>query len=233
MQSDIKGTVMPVLEVMLERGESVVTPHGELVWMSKGVHMSQTTRAGSGGLIRGLKRMLGGGGLFLTKYEGPGRVAFAPRLPGQIVPVDIAHGESYLVHKHGWLASTQGIRPSVGLQHSIRGGLFGGEGFVLQKLEGEGRAWIEIGGEMMPYDLPKGEVMLVHPGHIGMFAGTVKFSVTRLKGIANMVFGGDGLLLVELTGPGRVWLQSMPVPMLAGALTPYIAEALAESGNSE
>ncbi len=111
MQSEIKGTTMPVLQVTLERGESVITPHGELVWMSKSVHMSQTTRAGGGGLIRGIRRMIGGGGLFVTKYEGPGQVTFAARLPGQIVPVDIGHGESYLVHKHGWLASTHGIRP--------------------------------------------------------------------------------------------------------------------------
>jgi uncharacterized protein (TIGR00266 family) len=229
MQSEIKGTTMPVLQVVLEKGEEILTPHGDLVWMSKGVHMSQTTRAGGGGIVRGLKRMMGGGGLFVTKYEGAGQVTFAAKLPGQIVPVNISHGEHYLVHKHGWLASTQGIRPSVGLQHSIKGGLFGGEGFVLQKLEGEGTAWIEVGGEMMTYDLPKGEVMLVHPGHIGMFSGTVKFSVTRMKGIRNMLFGHDGLLLAELTGPGQVWLQSMPVPVLAGVLTPYVAEALEES----
>jgi uncharacterized protein (AIM24 family) len=229
MQSEIKGTTMPVLQVVLERGESVNTPHGDLVWMSKGVRMSQTTRAGGGGLVRGIKRMMGGGGLFVTKYEGPGQVTFAAKLPGQIVPVDIAHGEHYMVHKHGWLAGTHGIKPSAGLQHSITGGLFGGEGFVLQKLEGEGTAWIEVGGELMVYDLPKGEVMLAHPGHIGMFAGTVKFSITRMKGITNMLFGHDGLLLAELSGPGRVWLQSMPVPVLASALTPYVVEAIDQS----
>src|ERR1700761_9206244 len=135
MQSAIKGTTMPVLEVVLDRGESVNTPHGDLVWMSKGVHMSQTTRAGGGGVLRGIRRMIGGGGLFVTKYEGPGQVTFAAKLPGQIIPVDISHGESYLVHKHGWIAGTEGIKPSVGVQHSLKGGLFGGEGFVLQKLE--------------------------------------------------------------------------------------------------
>ena len=228
MRSEIKGTTMPVLEVALERGEHVVTPHGELVWMSKSVKMSQTTHTGGHGLIRGIKRMLGGGGLFLTKYEGPGQVSFAVKVPGHIVPVDISGGDSYLVHKHGWLCGTPGISPSVGLQHSVRGGLFGGDGFVLQKLDGNGTAWIELGGEVMHYDLPRGEVMLVHPGHVGMFSGTVKFSVTRVKGIANMVFGGDGLLLVELTGPGQVWLQSLPVPMLAGALAPYVAQVIEE-----
>ncbi len=231
MQSEIIGTTMPVLQVRLERGESVNTPHGDLVWMSKGVHMSQTARAGGGGLIRGIKRMIGGGGLFVTKYEGPGQVVFASKLPGQIVPVEIGRGDSYLVHKHGWLASTHDVRLSAGLQHSITGGLFGGDGFILQKLDGEGTAWIEVGGELMYYELPKGEVMLVHPGHIGMFSGSVKFSITRMKGIANMLFGHDGLLLAELTGPGQVWLQSMPVPVLATTLTPYVVEAIDESQN--
>jgi len=233
MQADVLGTTMPVLEVHLAKGESVVTPHGELVWMSKTVHMSQTTHTGGHGLIRGIKRVLGGGGLFLTKYEGPGQVSFAAKVPGHILGIEVSPGESYLVHKHGWLCGTPGVRPGVGLQHSVRGGLFGGEGFVLQKLDGQGQAWVELGGEVMRYDLPKGEVMLVHPGHIGMFTGTVRFSVTRVKGIANMVFGGDGLLLVELTGPGVVWLQSLPVPMLAGALAPYVAEAMAESDDEK
>jgi len=229
MQSQIIGTTMPVLQVVLERGESVNTPHGDLVWMSKSVHMSQSTKAGGGGLVRGLKRMIGGGGFFVTKYEGPGQVTFAAKLPGQIVAVNISRGEHYLVHKHGWLAGTHGIAPGTGIQHSITGGFFGGDGFVLQKLEGEGTAWIEVGGEMMQYDLPKGEVMLVHPGHIGMFSGTIKFSMTRMKGIRNMLFGHDGLLLAELSGPGQVWLQSMPVPVLAGTLTPYVVEAIDES----
>ena len=109
------------------------------------------------------------------------------------------------------------------MQQSFRGGLYGGEGFLLQKLDGEGRAWVELGGEVTSYDLPQGQTVLVHPGHIGMFQATVQFSITRMRGIANMMFGGDGLHLVALTGPGRVWLQSMPVPMLAHALSPYIA----------
>ncbi len=94
---------------------------------------------------------------------------------------------------------------------------------MLQKLDGEGRAWVELGGEVTSYDLPPGQTVLVHPGHIGMFQGTVQFSITRIQGIKNMMFGGDGLHLVALTGPGRVWLQSMPVPMLAHALAPYLS----------
>jgi uncharacterized protein (AIM24 family) len=226
MQAEIKGTTMPILEVSLSQGEYVVTPHGELAWMTTSIQMSQTMNTGGGGgggLMGGLKRMMGGGGLFLTRYDGPGSISFATKIPGHIVPVDISGGHSYLVHRHGWLCGTPGITPSVGLQQSFRGGLYGGEGFILQKLDGEGRAWIELGGEVTSYELPPGQTVLVHPGHIGMFQATVQFSIQRMRGIANMMFGGDGLHLVALTGPGRVWLQSMPISNLAHALAPYLA----------
>jgi len=136
--------------------------------------------------------------------------------------VQIDPGQSYFVHRHGWLCGTPGIVPSVGLQQSFRGGIWGGEGFVLQKLEGQGTAWIELSGELTTYDLPPMQGLLVHPGHIGMFQGTVQFSVTRMPGIANAVFGEDGFHVVMLTGPGRVWLQSMPLPVLAQALARYL-----------
>jgi len=145
-------------------------------------------------------------------------------VPGHIIPVDIAGGQSFLVHRHGWLAGTPGIRPSVALQQSFRGGIYGGDGFILQKLDGEGRAWIELSGEGTSYDLPAGQTVLDHPGHVGMFQGTVQFTITRVQGIMNKFFGGDGFHLVALTGPGRVWLQSMPLPVLAGALAPYISK---------
>jgi uncharacterized protein (TIGR00266 family) len=226
MQAEIKGTTMPILEVALAQGEYVVTPHGELAWMTTSITMSQTMSSGQGGggggLMGGLKRMMGGGGLFLTRYDGPGSISFAAKVPGHIVPVDITPGQSYLVHRHGWLCGTPGITVSMGLQQGFRAGLYGGDGFILQKLEGQGRAWIEVGGEMVSYELPPAQTILVHPGHIGMFQGTVQFSIQRMRGIANMMFGGDGLHLVALTGPGRVWLQSMPVPMLAHALSPYL-----------
>ncbi len=183
MQAEIKGSTMPILEISLQQGESVVTPHGELAWMTTSIQMSQTMNTGGGGgggggLMGGLKRMIGGGGLFLTRYDGPGSISFAAKVPGHIVPVDISGGHSYLVHRHGWMCGTPGITPSVGLQQSFRGGLYGGEGFVLQKLDGEGRAWVELGGEVTSYDLPPGQTVLVHPGHIGMLQATVQFSVT-------------------------------------------------------
>ena len=153
-------------------------------------------------------------------------------MPGNIVPVDIRPGELYMVHRHGWICGTSGIMPGVGLQQSFKGGMWGGDGFVMQKLEGQGRAWIELSGELTVYDLPPGQTLLVHPGHVGMFQGSVQFSITRVPGVANKLFGGDGYHLVALTGPGRVWLQSMPLASLAHALDPYIAREAAEAGGA-
>jgi uncharacterized protein (AIM24 family) len=226
MQAEIKGTTMPILEVQLNDGEEVVSTHGELAWMTQSIQLSQRMSTGGpgggGGFMQGLKRAVGGGGVFITHYAGPGAITFAAKVPGHIMPVDIGRGESYYVHRHGWLCGTPGIVPSVGLQQSFRGGMWGGDGFVLQKLDGEGRAWIELSGELTTYDLPPMQGLLVHPGHIGMFQGSVQFSVTRMPGISNAVFGDDGFHLVMLTGPGRVWLQSMPLPVLAHALARYL-----------
>jgi uncharacterized protein (AIM24 family) len=223
MQAEIKGTTMPVLEVSLGQGEELISTHGELAWMTASIQLSQTTRGGGGGgFMQGLKRAAGGGGLFLTRYAGPGAITFAAKVPGHIMPVDINPGMAYFVHRHGFLCGTQGITPTVGFQQSFRGGLWGGDGFVLQKLEGQGRAWIELSGELTTYNLPPGQTLLVHPGHVGMFEGSVQFQVTRMRGIANAVFGADGFHLVALTGPGQVWLQSMPLVVLAHALAPYL-----------
>ena len=225
MQAEIKGTTMPILQVSLDQGEELVSTHGELAWMTPSIVMSQTTNTGGGGggFMQGFKRMVGGGGLFLTRYGGPGAITFAAKMPGHIVPVDIEPGQAYLVHRHGWLCGTSGITPSIALQQSFRGGLYGGDGFILQKLEGQGRAWIELSGELTSYDVPPGQTLLVHPGHVGMFQGTVEFRMVRLQGIANMFFGADGFHVVALTGPGRVWLQSMPLPILAHALSEYLS----------
>jgi uncharacterized protein (TIGR00266 family) len=229
MQAEIKGTTMPVLEVTLQQGESVVSTHGELSWMTPNIQLSQHTTTGGpggGGFMQGLKRVMGGGGLFLTQYEavsGAGMITFAAKLPGHIMPVDIDGGQAFFVHRHGWLCGTPGITASIGLQQTFRGGLWGGDGFILQKLEGQGRAWIELSGELIHYTLSPGQTLMVHPGHVGMFEGSVQFTITRVPGIANLAFGADGFHLVALTGPGQIWLQSMPLSVLAQGLEPYLA----------
>jgi uncharacterized protein (TIGR00266 family) len=226
VQADVKGSTLPLLEMLLDSGECIVSTHGELSWMTPNIVMSQTTSGGGqGGIMGSLKRAAGGGGIFLTRYEAQGSqgmVAFGAKLPGTIFPVDIAPNQGYLVHKHGWVCGTEGITPTVGLQQTFKGGMWGGDGFILQRLEGQGRAWIELSGEITSYQLEAGQSMLVHPGHVGLFEDRVSFVVTRMQGIKNAVFGADGFHLVSLTGPGNVWLQSMPLPVLAHSLAEYL-----------
>lgn len=227
MEAKIVGTTLPVLEMMLDPGDKIVAETGQLSWMTDAVDMHTTTATGGAkGLWGAVTRAFGGGGLFMTEYSAPrfrGMVAFAAKLPGAIIQLDLAHGRSYFVHRHGFLCGTEGIEISVGFQRSLGAGIFGGDGFVLQKLSGPAAAWVELGGEVVTYDLPAGAVLKVHPGHVGMFEDSVSFDITVMKGFRNVLFGGDGLFLAQLSGPGKVWLQTLTVPNLAHALTPYIA----------
>ncbi len=229
MQSRITGTTMPVLEVGLEPGDVIVAAPGELSWMTANVQMRTTTAtAGARGLWGAITRAVSGGGLFMTEFTatgGQGAVAFAAKVPGQIMPVEVQPGRGYLVHRHGFLCATQGVELTMALQRSLGAGIFGGEGFVLQRLGGTCSAWVELGGEIVSHDLGPGETLLVHPGHVGMFEDSVSFDITTIRGITNAIFGGDGLFLVQLTGPGRIWLQTLTMPNLAHALMPYMGRS--------
>jgi uncharacterized protein (TIGR00266 family) len=228
MESRIIGTTMPVLEIGLQPGETVVAEPGELSWMTPTVQLRTTTAtAGSRGVWGAVKRAAAGGGLFMTEFSakgGPGMVAFAAKVPGAIVPVQVAPNSGYLVHRHGFLCGSQGIQLGIGFQKSLGAGIFGGTGFILQRITGAGTAWVELGGEIISRELAPGEVVLVHPGHVGMFEEQVGCDVTTIRGISNALFGGDGLFLMRLTGPGRIWLQTMTMPGLAHGLAPYLNE---------
>jgi uncharacterized protein (TIGR00266 family) len=232
MQHEIIGSTMPVLEIQLAPGESVVAVSGELSWMTSSINLTTTTQfGGGGGLLGTFKRVVGGGSLFMTEYRAQGatgKVAFATKLPGHIVPMTVSAGQSYMIHRHGFLCATPGVELSVGFQQSLGAGIFGGDGFLLQKLEGNCEAFVELGGEIVTYDLAPGETLRVHPGHVGMFEAGVNFGITRITGIRNMLFGGDGIFLAALTGPGRVWLQTMTVANFAHALAPYLPGAGSE-----
>jgi uncharacterized protein (TIGR00266 family) len=229
MQPQITGTILPVLEIGLEPGEMIIAPPGEFAWMTPNVRMNTTTAtAGTSSLWGALTRAVSGGGLFMTEFVadgGPGGVAFTPKIPGQIVPVEVQPDRGFLIHRHGFLCATQGVQLSTGLQRSLGAGIFGGDGFILQHLSGSCLAWVALGGEIVANDLQPGETLLVHPGHVGMFEDSVRFDITTISGIKNALFGGDGIFLVQLTGPGRVWLQSMTLPNLAHALVPYLPGA--------
>ena len=229
MKHTISGTTMPVLQIQLEPGERIIAEPGEFSWMTENIELHTTTQtAGARGLFSVLGRALAGGGLFMTEYSaqgGPGMIAFAAKVPGTIHDIEIGPGHSYMIHKHGFLCATEGAQLSIGFQRGLGAGLFGGNGFILQQLSGPCTAFVELGGECVMYDLPPGQTILVHPGHIGMFQDTVNFDITFMRGIRNVVFGGDGLFIGRLTGPGKVWLQSMTVPGLAHAIAPYIGGA--------
>jgi len=226
MKAKITGTTMPVLEIGLDANDKIVAEPGEFSWMTDAVQMRTTAfTAGAKGIWGALGRAFSGGGLFMTEYSatgGQGVIAFAAKVPGTIQQVDVRAGESYLIHRHGFLCATEGVTLATGFQRSLGAGIFGGNGFVMQKLTGPCTAWVELGGEAVVYDLAPGESIKVHPGHVGMIAGTVNFDVTLMRGFANAVFGGDGLFIARLTGPGKVWLQTLTVPGLAHALQPYI-----------
>jgi uncharacterized protein (TIGR00266 family) len=226
MQSQIVGTTMPVLEFTLEPNEAIISEAGELSWMGSSIQMTTHTQLGGGGGLFGvLKRVAGGGTLFMTEYRaigGRGELAFATKVPGHILPVEIGQGREYMIHRHGFLCATSQVQISVGFQQSLGAGIFGGDGFLLQHVSGQGTAWIELSGELIVKDLQPGETLRVHPGHVGAFQTSVSFQITTIPGIKNLIFGGDGIFLAALTGPGKVWLQTLPLAKLAHALREYM-----------
>ena len=226
MKSKITGSTMPVLEIDLERGDSIISEPGGFSWMGPDVTLETSAMAaGARGILGVVGRALSGGGVFMNVYRGPGMVAFAAKVPGTINEVRLSPSKSYMVHRHGFLCGTEGVELSIGFQRTLGAGVFGGEGLVLQQLGGTGSAWVELGGEVVSYDLAVGQSLQVHPGHIGMFEGTVSLNITMIKGMANALFGGDGVFIARLTGPGKIWLQSLTMPNLAHALVPYLAKA--------
>ena len=216
---------MPVLEVLLQPGEAVISEAGELSWMTQTIQMTTHTQmAGGGGFFGAIKRVAGGGTLFMTEYlaQGyPGEIAFATKVPGHILPIEVGGGQEFMVHRHGFLCATPNVQLGVGFQQSLGAGIFGGDGFLLQKITGHGTAWLELSGEVVVKDLRPGETLRVHPGHVGAFSGGISFQITRVPGIKNMIFGGDGIFLAALTGPGRVWLQTLPIARLAHQILEY------------
>lgn len=222
MKYEIYGTTLQTLDITLSQGESVFTESGGMAWMTGDIEMNTNTR---GGLMKGLARSLAGESLFLTTYtcKGPGGlITFTPEAPGSIVPVELAAGQSRICQKDAFMVAEESVELEVHFRRKLGTGLFGGEGFILQKLTGPGTAWVEIAGELRSYTLKPGQTMRVDPGHIAMYEPTVDYDINRVKGVRNIFFGGEGLFLATLTGPGRVWLQSLPLANLASKLAQYI-----------
>jgi uncharacterized protein (TIGR00266 family) len=222
MQYEIKGSVMPALEMKLTQGEAVYTESGGMAWMSDGIDMETS---GRGGIGKMLGRALAGESLFLTTYTcraSQATIVFTPEAPGHIMPIPLQAGHSIIAQKDAFMCAEDDVTLEMHFRKRLGAGIFGGEGFILQKLTGPGTAFVEIAGEVRQYQLQPGQTMKVDPGHIAMYEPTVDYDIQMVRGVSNVLFGGEGLFLATLRGPGRVWLQTMPLVNLAGAIRRYI-----------
>lgn len=217
MQYNIIGKPFPVVECQLSSGEKMLTEGGSMVWMSANMDMD-TTSAG------GLGRFFSGESIFQNIYTakgGPGTIAFGSSFPGEIAVIDVTPG-SWIFQKSAFLASEASVSLSVHFRKKLGSGLFGGEGFIMQKLSGSGMAFVEIDGTLVERKLAPGEKLIVDTGNVAGFTEGVDMDIVPVKGLKNKLLGGEGLFNTILTGPGTVWLQTMPISSVAGAIRPYI-----------
>lgn len=221
MQYKIEGGEMPVVTCRLENNESMITESGSMAWMSPNMEM-QTS---GGGLGKVFGRIFSGERIFQNVYtarNGSGVITFGSSFPGEIRAFEIAPGRSLIVQKSGFLAAQQGVDISVFFQKRFGAGLFGGEGFIMQKLSGQGTAFIEVDGSAVEYELSAGQSIVVSTGYLAAMDETCTMDIVTVPGVKNMVFGGEGIFNTVVRGPGRVLLQTMPISRVAGAISPYI-----------
>ena len=222
MKYEIQGSNFPVLVCNLEQGEAMITEGGGMSWMSPNMQMQTIS---NGGLGKAIGRMFTKESLFQNKYTaqgGPGMIAFASSFPGEIMPIEIGPGKECICQKSAFLASTTGVELSVFFNKKFGAGLFGGEGFIMQKLSGTGMAFIEVDGSAIRYNLAAGQQIIVDTGHVVMMSSTCSMDVQTVKGAKNIFLGGEGLFNTVITGPGEVILQTLPISKIAQQIQPYI-----------
>jgi uncharacterized protein (TIGR00266 family) len=217
MKYQIKGEPMPVVVCQLDAGETMICEAGAMSWMTPNMEMETT----GGGFGKMLGRMFSGESMMQNRYtakKSEGMIAFASSFPGSIRAYEISPAKPIICQKKAFLASTEGVQLSVHFQKKISGGLFGGEGFVMQKISGNGTAFIEIDGSTVEYDLAPGQQLVVDTGYLAMMDATVQMDIQQIKGVKNALLGGEGLFNTLLTGPGRVVVQTMPVSNFASVI---------------
>lgn len=225
MQYQIKGDTLPVVICQLEAGETMITERGSMSWMSPNMKMETST---NGGVGKAFGRMFAGEAMFQNRYTaqgGHGMIAFASSFPGSIRAFEIGPGKEYIFQKKAFLAGEAGVNLSVHFHKKVASGLFGGEGFILQKVAGMGTVFAEFDGHVIEYDLQPGQQIIVDSGYLAAMDSTCQMDIQTVPGLKNMVFGGEGLFNTVITGPGHVWLQTMPISAVSGALRPYFPTA--------
>lgn len=221
MQYEIKGGSFPVVICQLAAGESMITESGSMTWMTPNMHMDTH----GGGLGKMFSKALSGESMFQNTYTaqgGVGMIAFGSSFPGKIIPIEVAPGKEWILQKSAFLASESSVNLDIHFNKKFGAGLFGGEGFIMQRLSGRGIAFAEIDGELIEYQLQAGQQLLVDTGYVAGFESSVSIDIQQVRGAKNMLFGGEGLFNTVLTGPGRIWLQTMPIPGVARAIQPFI-----------
>ena len=222
MKYHILGTVQQMLAVELQPNQIVYSDAGAMSWMTSTVNMNTKASGGLGGM---LKRAVSGASVFIIDFNAtgaPGQVSFSTDFPGKVLPIELEAGQSVIMHKHAFLCAEKSVGLDVFFTRKLGAGLFGGEGFILQKLTGPGLTFAELDGDAVEYHLKAGEIMRVETGHVAMFEASVTFDIQMIKGITNILAGGEGLFLATLTGPGRIWLHSMTVSKMAHRLLEYM-----------
>ncbi|MBE6104632.1 MAG: TIGR00266 family protein [Erysipelotrichaceae bacterium] len=224
MKYEIFGGHFPAVTVYLDRGEKIFTQTGGLAWMSDRVAMDTNMK---GGFLAGLGRLFSGDSLFIANYTAETDdqfVTLSASMPGEIRAMEIDYAHEYIAQKGAFLGATEGVEIEMITPDSFFAGLFGGEGFFLQHLHGDGLIFVELDGSIREYDLAPGETIKVDSGNVAMFEKRVQYDIESVKGFKNVLFGGEGLFLTTLTGPGKVWLQTMTAKDLAGRLIPFLPQ---------
>ncbi|MGI6376878.1 MAG: TIGR00266 family protein [Anaerolineae bacterium] len=222
MRYEIVGSVLPSVDIYLEAGESVFTERGGMAWMRGDVAMETNAR---GGLMASLGRKLAGESIFMTSYtcrSGQAMVTFTPEAPGRILAFNLQAGQSLICQKDAFMVAQDGATVEMHFRKNLGTGFFGGEGFILQKVSGPGMVFLEIAGDVREYTLQAGETMRIDPGHIALYEPGMAYDIASVGSLKNALFSGEGLFLATLTGPGKVWLQSMPLVNLANEIRKYI-----------
>lgn len=222
MEYEIWGNTMPAVTLRMRRGDSIYTQSGGMSWMTEGIEMETNVK---GGFMRGLGRMFSGESFFMATYTcraAGADITLSSTLPGEIKVFRITPGNDIIAQKGAFLCAEQSVEISATIPMRASGGFFGGEGFVLQRYTGNGLVFCEMDGCIKQYDLAPGEVMKVNTGNVAAFEASVNYSVEIVRGFKNMLFGGEGLFLTTLRGPGRIWLQTMTVSQLANRIIPYM-----------
>lgn len=226
---ELEGGNLPVVICYPEPGQTLCTQSGAMSWMSPNMNME--TNSG-GGLKKALGRFFSGDSLFMNEYTpqgGTGMIAFAASFPGSIIPFEVTPGNGIIVQKTGFLAMEKGLDVSLYFQKKLGAGFFGGEGFIMQKISGDGLAFIEIDGYCKEYTLEAGESIIVDTGYLAAMSETCSMDIQSVKGFKNVLFGGEGLFHTRVTGPGKVYVQSMPIINTAARLTPYISTSSSDN----